>query len=111
MFVRGILIGIALGLMYAGAWTQPVIDWLMGWSAPSMFGSLTQSVEGQVRNSVAEVSALKVMVGAMIVLSCMVLSSIVWPLAERVVLSVGSLMSKVRFIVFGNAQKDGVSNH
>lgn len=110
MFVRGILIGIAVGLLYAGAWTQPVIDWLMGWSAPSMFGSLTQSVEGQMRNSMSEVSALKVVVGSMIVLSCLVLSSIVWPLVERAVLSVGSIMTKVRFIVFGNGQKDSVSN-
>ncbi len=96
MFMRSIFIGFVLGMIYAGAYTQTLIDLLLGASPAQMLGGLAQSVEGQVRGSVSSNGTLKAMVGASIIFGFTVLSFVVWPMIERAAMSIGGLMSRIR---------------
>ncbi len=96
MFIRSIFIGFVLGMIYAGAYTQTLIDLLLGAPPAQMLGGLAQSVEGQVRGSVSSNGTLKAMVGASIIFGFTVLSFVVWPMIERAAMSIGGLMSRIR---------------
>jgi hypothetical protein len=96
MFVRAIFIGFVLGLIYAGAYTNAVMDLLVGASPAYMLGDLVQSMEGQVRTSVSSNGTLKEMVGALIIFVFTVASFVVWPMIERAAMSVCALMVKIR---------------
>lgn len=96
MFLRSIFIGFVLGLIYAGAYTQPLLDLVLGASPTSMLGDLVQSVEGQVRTSVSSNGTMKAVVGAIIIFAFTVVSFIVWPMVERAAMTLGALMARIR---------------
>jgi hypothetical protein len=96
MFLRSIFIGFVLGLIYAGAYTQALMDLLLGASPTTMLSGLVESMEGQVRTSVSSNGTMKAMVGGVIIFAFTVASFIIWPMIERAAVAVGALMARIR---------------
>jgi len=96
MFLRSVLVGFLIGIIYASAYTTAMVDWVWGSSQPYMFGSLVQTVEGQVRTSVASMTPLNALVGGAIIFVFTLLGLVVWPMVERSVMAVGAVISAFR---------------
>ena len=96
MFIRSLFIGFVLGLIYAGAYTQALMDLVLGTSPTTMLSGLVETVEGQVRTSVYSNGTMKAMVGAVIIFGFTVVSLFVWPMFERAAMTVGALMARIR---------------
>lgn len=96
MFLRSVLVGFLMGVIYASAYTTAVVDWVWGSSQTYMFGSLVQTVEGHVRTSVVSMTPFNALVGGVISFVFTLLGLVVWPMVERAVMAVGSWISALR---------------
>lgn len=96
MFFRSIFVGFVLGMIYAGSYTQVLMDALFANAPPTMMSGIVHSVAGEVKTTVSSNGMTKAVLGAAIIFAFTVASLVVWPLVERAAMALGGLVARVR---------------